>query len=695
MKILKKALKLVFIFVLLNLLILSGTTLVFAKLIWDEVPDAEGLTERPLAQTSIIYDRAGQHVLYEIHGDINRKVLSHEEISDFVRFATIAAEDDEFYSHKGFDIKSIARAAKVNFETRSLKQGGSTITQQLARNALLTREKTFERKIKELFVAIKIEEVFTKDEILDMYLNEISYGSNIHGIQAAAEYYFGKNAANLTLGEAATLAALPNAPTLYSPHGDNLAALSKRREYILKRTALLGFTKQEEAEEALQEEIKVLPRKKEIRAPHFVFHVIEELKKTFGREVIEKGGLRIITTLDIEKQGHAEEVVRKGALENEDNYRAENAALVALDPKTGEVLVMAGSRDYFDKTIDGEVNVTTRLRQPGSAFKPIAYAKAFEKGFQPETLLYDVRTNFGPDGSGRNYIPRNYNNSFRGLVSMRDALAMSLNIPAVKTLYLASVRDTIGFAEKLGITTLTRKNEYGLSLVLGGGDITLLEGSSAYGVFANDGKRIPATAIKKVMTQDNKTLYEHQVEPLQVLDQQIARKINSILSDNKARVPVFGSQNKLFIPGKTVAAKTGTTQEYRDAWTIGYTPSVVVGVWAGNNDNTPMKPGAAGTFVAAPIWNEFMAYLLQDKPEESFADYQKVESDAFMISGKVEKTKSFYKKSSGEKISEEKAKKKKAKKVEVREESVARSLLYYVDKNDPMLKLWEAAIKGR
>lgn len=653
-------------------------------------------------ETSVIYDRSGEHILYKIFGEENRKVISHEDIPDVMRWATIAAEDDNFYHHFGIDIKSSLRAAIANFQAEDIEQGASTITQQLARNVFLTREKTFKRKIKEAVLAIKIERLYSKDEILDMYLNKVPYGSNAYGIQAASQTYFNKDAKDLTLDEAALLAVLPNAPSLYLPYGDNIDELVRRQENIIKRTHALGVTTEEEVRLALETDTssKIHPLSRNIKAPHFVMYVLEKMEKDFGRDFLEKGGLRITTSLDWEKQVLAEDIL-KNSREHLSKYGANNSSLVAMDPRTGEILAMVGSLDYFDKSIDGQVNVSIRERQPGSSFKPIVYAKAFEKEFQPETLLYDAKTNFGPDGSGKSYIPQNYDGKFHGRVSMRQALAMSLNIPAVKTLYLAGVQDTIELAERLGITTLTDKQNYGLALALGGGSIKLLEEVGAFSVFANDGLRNPINPIIDITSSNGKNIYNFSKNEKKVLDQEVARKINSILSDNEARIPTFGPNNPLHINGYTVAAKTGTTQDYRDAWTVGYTPYLAVGVWAGNNDNHPMRMGAAGTYVAGPIWNKFMTQSLLGLPNENFIAYHPIQKDIPMLSGdsKLKKKVTYYNTKTGKEISASKASKTDKDKVRVKEETENNhSLLYYLAENinvDPeMLARWEEALKS-
>jgi len=683
-----------------------GIAAAIAYLYFYVAPSVNTLSQENIRQTTNIYDRTGQHVLYELYGEENRKIVSHDEISDYMRVATIAAEDDAFYSHFGIDPKSIVRAMKVNYESESVQQGGSTITMQLAKNVFLTKERTLERKIAEAILSLKLERHFTKDEILDWYLNVVPYGSNAYGVQTASQVFFGKNASELSLDEAALLAAFPKATTFYSPHGSHREDLVERQKTILHRINELGLVDSAHIEEALQVDIlsKVQEYKQDIQAPHFVMHVLEQLEKEYGRALLEIGGFEIRTTLDMELQQLAETSVREG-VERNAQYNALNAALVAIDPKTGEVLAMVGSKDYFDSSIDGQVNVSTRPRQPGSAFKPFAYARAFELGFQPESVFFDVRTNFGPDGSGKDYIPQNYDGQFRGLVSMRQALAMSLNVPAVKALYLAGVQQTIDLAHRLGITTLNDRDRYGLSLVLGGGEITLLDGTSAFSVFANDGMRNSSTAILEIRTSTGGVFDEKPKIQQQVLDQNIARKINSILSDNTARTPVFGGRSPLYIPGRTVAAKTGTTQEYRDGWTMGYTPSLAAGVWAGNNDNTAMRPGAAGVFVAAPIWNSFMKEALSRYPNESFVAYEKDSVPTPMVSGEFNKKITYYNTKTGKEISEKKARKTSAKKVQQRIEPEQHSILYYVHEqasqssdfpqyNEDMFTRWEEAVRG-
>lgn len=652
--------------------------LIFWWLYYSATPAASQLIERKISQTTTLYDRTGDHVLYELHGEENRKIIAHEEIPDTIRAATIATEDKNFYYHFGIDPLSVARAIKVNWENNAVMQGGSTITQQLARNAFLTRERTINRKILEAVFAIKIEKHYTKDEILDQYLNEVPYGANAYGIEAASETYFGKRAKELMLDEAAFLAALPKAPSYYSPYNVHHDALAQRQKNILEKIAKLELASKEEVEDALTQNTftKIKPISQPIEAPHFVFFVLENLENKYGREFLETGGLEIYTTLDYEKQKIGEDVVERGAQRNIARG-ATNAGLVAVDPRNGEILAMVGSKNFFDPTIDGQVNVTVAPRQPGSAFKPFVYARAFEIGYQPETMILDARTNFGKDGSGRDYIPRNYDGRFHGLLPMRSTLAQSLNVPAVKVLYLVGVDNAIDMAHRLGITTLNEPKRYGLSLVLGGGEVKLLDMTSAFSVFATEGVKNPVQYIVEIKDSRGKIYEEEQSEPQRVLDVQVARKINSILSDNKARTPIFGARSPLTLDGvgKTVAAKTGTTSGFRDAWTVGYTPSIAVGVWAGNNDNRPMKAGADGVFVAAPIWNDFMQKILADRENETFVAYDAYKSKE-MATVKSAGTKmiakvTYYNKKTGKKMTEERASKADQKKVEKRVEYIS------------------------
>lgn len=585
-----------------------------------DLPDPNKLLEREIIQSTKIYDRKGEVVLYEIFTNERRTLINLSDISRYLIFATVAAEDKYFYEHPGFNFKSTLRAILVNFLKGRKIQGGSTITQQLVKNTILTPEKTYLRKIRELILAYQIEKKFSKDEILKMYLNEIPYGSNAYGIEAASQIYFGKSASSITLDEAATLAALPKAPTYYSPYGSHQDKLIARRNYILDQMYELGFISEEEWQEAKSTDTlaKIKPKKERIIAPHFVMYVKEQLVEKYGHRLVEQGGLKVITSLDLEAQKAAEEAIKEN-LKTLEKFGANNTALVAIDVKTGQILAMVGSKDYFDESIDGYVNVALSPRQPGSSFKPVVYAKAFEKGYTPETIIFDVETNFGPDGTGKDYIPKDYDEKERGPVTIRKALAGSLNIPAVKVLYLAGVDQVLDLAEKMGYTTFSDRSRFGLAIVLGGAEVKLLEHTAAFGIFAREGLKIPITSILKVEDPNGKILEEVKEPPTErILDEEICRKINDILSDNQARAFIFGEKNYLTLPDRPVAAKTGTTQNWRDAWTIGYTPSLVAGVWVGNTRGKEMKKGADGAVVAAPIWQAFMKKYLKGKPVENF-----------------------------------------------------------------------------
>lgn len=593
------------------------------------LPDFSVFNERTVAESTKIYDRNGI-LLYDVYKDVRRTVVPFDQISIHIKNATIATEDDTFYQHHGVRPVAFIRALIANFQTGRFGQGGSTITQQVIKNALLTREKTISRKVKEWILAIKLERTLSKEEILGLYLNESPYGGTIYGVEETSLAFFGKPSKDVTLAEAAYLAALPQAPTYYSPFGKNKAALDARKDFVLKRMSDLRFINTEEYEQAKAEVVKFIPvEDRSIKAPHFVMYVKEELTKKYGEDALVSGGLRVTTTLDYSVQEEAQELVSTYMNENGERFNAGNGALVAVDPKTGQIVVMVGSRDYFDQEHEGNFNIATAKRQPGSSFKPFVYAKAFEKGYTPETVVFDLPTQFNAncDAFGKPltpnvpesacYMPENYDQTFRGPITLRNALAQSVNIPAIKTLYLVGIKPAIEFAQRVGITGLDDPNRYGLTLVLGGGEVSLLDLTSAYGVFANDGKRNPTTAILKVENREGEVLEEFTSEEESVLSENIARQISDVLSDDAARAPAFGVNSFLAVPGKSVAVKTGTTNDYRDVWIVGYTPSIAVGAWMGNNNNTPMQKRVAG-FIVAPMWNAFMKLALEKKDNEPF-----------------------------------------------------------------------------
>lgn len=591
-----------------------GGTMIWASLI--KLPDLSNFEARKIANSSKIVDRTGEVVLYDINQGVRRSEIPLSEMGENIKNATISIEDEHFYSHNGIRPTSIIRAILVNIFKGSLSQGGSTITQQIIKNTLLNTDKTFTRKIKEWVLAIKLERHFSKDDILAIYLNDNPYGGTIYGIEEASHAYLNKKSSELTVAEAAYMAAIPKAPTYYSPFGKNKDKLEARKNTVLRKMADLGYITKEQYEAAKVEVVTFNTQaQNSIKAPHFVFYVLDYLQQKYGEDVMENGGYTITTTIDYELQQKAEEIVKEKSLENQKISNASNSALLATDPRNGQILAMVGSRDYFDKTIDGAYNIVTAKRQPGSSFKPFVYAAGFQKGYTPETVLFDVRTEFSTTCASNPkscYNPDDFDGLFKGPISIRSALAESRNVPAVKMLYLVGMDDALAMAKNLGITGLGDKSQYGLSLVLGGGEVSLLDMTTAYGVFANGGIKNTTTGILSVKDRKGNIVEEFQENPTQVLDKNIALTIDDVLSDPVARIPTFGSG--LTIPG--VAFKTGTTNDNKDAWIMGYTPTVVVGVWSGNNDNKPMKKG--GSAVSGPAWKAFIQEVLKKYPTTAF-----------------------------------------------------------------------------
>ena len=623
-KLVYKLIKRLFLLIITIFLIIASIIAIYISTL--NIPDFSNFANRKIDNSTQIYDRTGNILLYDVNSDVKRVQISSDRISPIIKNATVAIEDKYFYSHKGVRPTSIIRAMFANIQSGSFVQGGSTIDQQLIKNAILTRNKSIIRKIKEWAMAIKLDSQVSKDDILTMYLNESCYGGNICGVETASEYFFGIHAKDVSLSQAAYLAALPNAPSYYSPYGDHIDELENRKNLILKEMYDQNMITGDEYQKALVEKVVWQKNITEGKALHFVFFVKDYLEKKYGKDVVDTGGLKVITTLDYNLQSQGESIVNKHALDNTKKYQATNAGLIAIDPKTGQILTMVGSRNYFDTEIPGNFNVTTALRQPGSSFKPIVYATAFMQGYIPDTVLFDVPTEFSTtcspiisetkDTTGC-YTPQNYDGKFRGPISMRNALAQSLNIPAVKTLYLAGVKNSIDTAQKMGITSLDENGDYGLSLVLGSGEVSLLQMTNSYGVFANEGVYNPPAFILSVTDKDGNVLEKYKQNNLQVIPSYVSDEINDILSDNVARTPLYGPSSGLYFGDRPVAAKTGTTNSYRDTWTIGYTPSISVGVWAGNNDNTPINKGMSG-MVAVPMWNEFMTYALKNQPIDKF-----------------------------------------------------------------------------
>lgn len=676
-RILAKLFKLSVVIMIIGFFAMAAAFIYFSK----DIPNPDKIADRSVAQSTRIYDRTGNTLLYEIHGDEKRTVVKLDQISPYLIKAAVATEDKKFYTHHGIDLKGIARSIYVDIIRGEKAQGASTITQQLIKNSVLTSDKDYTRKIKEIILALETEQKFSKDEIMEMYLNQIPYGSNLYGAEVASQTFFGKPAKDLDIAESAMLAAIPQATTYYFPYGSHPEQLEKRRKYIIEEMRQDGYINDAEAKVATEVNVaaRLKPFVSNIKAPHFVMYIKDQLVAEYGVEMVEKGGLKVTTTLDYDMQLVAEDAVKKGVEYNTAHYKATNAALVATDPKTGQILSMVGSKDYFNMEAEGNVNVAIADRQPGSSFKPFVYATALSKGYTPDTILFDVPTNFGPDGSGKDYEPKNYNLSYSGPVTVRSALARSLNVPAVKALYLAGINQSIQTAHDLGITTLNGSN-YGLSLVLGSGEVKLVDMTGAYGVFANDGQKNASTGILKVEDAKGAVLKEFVANPQQVLDTQVARNITSILSDNVARTPTFGANSKMNFPGRPVAAKTGTTSDYKDAWTVGYTPSISVGVWAGNNSGEVMNSGG-GVSAATPIWNDFLSRVLKDKPVEQFTAPEKITTKKAVLNGASKNEVVVdIDKACGDKLASENTP---AEQKEQRSYPEVHTILYYVNKDDP------------
>ncbi len=568
-----------------------------------------------------IYDKKGV-LLYSVYQDENRTYVKLTDIPQSLRESTIAIEDEDFYENKGFSPVAYLRVVKNYLEGKGLA-GGSTISQQLVKNVLLSPERSLPRKIKELILSIQVNQKYSKDEILEMYLNNIPYGGTAIGAEAASEMYFGKPANKLTLAESVFMAGLPQSPSLYSPFSGNRYYLG-RTKAVLKQMVENGYISQAESDEAYKQvgRFKFSQKYSSIKAPHFVMYVKDKLEEQFGAQTVLGGGLQVTTTLDYELEKKAEEIVKE-EIDKLKNYDVNNAAAVVVDPKTGEILAMVGSKDYFNEDIDGNFNVaTSNNRNPGSSLKPIIYAAAFEKGYTAATMLIDTRTEFPSNDPGKPYVPVNYDGKFHGPTQLRFALGNSFNIPAVKVMALVGIDAGMKKAYDMGIRnwepTAENKSQVGLSLALGGRGASLMDEITAYSVFANKGVRQDPVSILKVKDSNGRELFEYKKkEGKRVLSEEIAFIISHILLDSNARATAFGTQSWLGVSGKTVSVKTGTTDEKRDNWTVGYTPSFVAGVWVGNSDNSPMDPAiASGITGASPIWNKIMSHVLKNKSDE-------------------------------------------------------------------------------
>lgn len=609
-------------------LIILATFFYIAK----DLPSPANLTSQENYPVSTqIFDRNGQ-LLYEIYAEENRIPVSIDKLPPYVTQATIAIEDKKFYHHLGIDLSGIFRALIKNISSSEGTQGGSTITQQLVKTALLTSEKTIDRKVKEALLSFVTEILYSKEQILEMYLNYIPYGGTAVGIEAASNRYFNKSAEDLSLAEASFLAGLPQAPSLYSPYGSTPELGLNRQKDVLRRMVEEKFITQEEADQAANTTLAFAIKKTDIKAPHFVFYVKDLLYQKYGEKTVETGGLRVTTSLDLDLQEAAQASV-SAEVASLKNLKVSNGASLITKPNTGEILAMIGSKDYFDAEEDGQVNVTIALRQPGSSIKPIMYATTFqEKALNPGSILLDVPTCFKSAGTS-DYCPKNYNGGFSGPVTVRRSLGNSLNIPAVKAVATVGVDTFIEQAERMGISTWTDKSRYGLSISLGGGEVRMTEMAVAFGVLANQGVKVPLQPILEVKDYKGEVLEKYDPEAnksdlayltendlvdssgelSRVMDRAPAYLVSNIMQDNAARSAAFGSNSQLVIKDKVVAAKTGTTNDLKDNWTIGFTPEYLVIAWVGNNDNQSMSYLASGITGAAPIWHDLMSYILRDQ----------------------------------------------------------------------------------
>jgi len=619
--------------------------LYFAK----TVPSIQEIGAQQIGQSTKIYDRTGTVLLFDIDNGDHRTLVPFDQIPQSVKDATIAIEDQNFYNEPAFDIKGIFRALFVDITTHSFAEGGSTITQQLARTAFLTLDQTISRKIREFILAVKLNEYYSKDQILALYLNEVPYGPNISGVGEASEDYFGVPVSQLNLAQSAVLAALPQAPTYYYPYGTHVDELLQRQQLVLQQMYNTGKITKTQLTAAQNFKIVFQPQTASgsgIRAPHFVMAVENYLVQKYGENEVDNGGLKVITTLNWTMQQQAEAAVTAGVARNTQLYQATNAAMVVQDPTTGQILALVGSADYFDTANDGNFDVATQgLRQPGSSLKPFVYLTAFQMGYTPDTILFDVPTEFStnaqcpavPNFNTANsncFHPQDFEGTFAGPLTVREALAQSVNVPAVKMLYLVGEQNAIQNAYNFGLTTLTDPSQYGLSLVLGGGAVKLIDLTEAYSVLADQGVKHAQSMVLSVTDATGNTLESYQDQTSTVADAQSVNLINDILSDAAARAPLMGgSQGLTVFPGYDVALKTGTSNNYTDAWSMGYTPSIVVGVWAGNNNDAPMQKAGSSILAAVPMWNAFMTQALPEVPNTTFIQPQPTTSTKPVLTG--------------------------------------------------------------
>lgn len=687
-------LKRIAFFAVVAFLVLGGIFFIWVATL--EIPESN-IDERIVAQSTKLYDQSGETLLYDVYKDERRTVVPLEDISPNMVKAIMAIEDDTFYEHNGVRPLALARAIYYKLRDPSSRlQGGSTITQQVIKNAMLTSERKIERKVKEWVLAWRLEKIKSKDEIMEIYLNEVPFGGPVYGVEQAAQSFFAKSADELTVAESAYLAALPKAPTTYL---NDRERFDGRARFIMKRMRDLGFISQAQYEEALEQEIVFVEQvDKGIKAPHFVFYVQDQLEEELieGVDDLSQNGYRVRTTLNWDLQQQIESVVATHTERITTNYNASNLAVVVIENETGKIRAMVGSKDYFAEDIDGNFNITTAFRQPGSTFKPLVYSYALSQGYTPETIIWDAPTEFSqacyPDGEPRPgareadcYSPQNYDQRFRGPLTMRSALAQSLNIPAVKMLYMVGVGNAMDFAQDLGITSLTKAPSfYGLNLVLGGGEVRMIDMASAYSTFANDGVRHDLAVWEEVTDSRGEVLDEYEDYKEQVMSANAARMINDILSDNDAKRPMFGTYSRLYYEdGRDVAVKTGTTNNFRDVWTAGYSKEVTVVVWAGNNDNTPIG-NAPSSSVVGPFWRDAMDAALEYYNAPAFSSYsiENYESLKPILRGNYEGGAVYVDTQTGEVVANPSQEEIELGLVERTGGVEYHSLLHYIDRND-------------
>ena len=600
------------------------------------LPSPKTLTDYPSKLTTQILDRNGK-LLYKIYKDENRTLVTLDSLPPHVKNAFLAAEDKDFYHHKGFSISGTFRALYKNI-TDNKTEGGSTITQQLVKNTLLNNEKTLTRKIKELILSVEVEYTYNKDKIFEMYLNQVGFGGPAYGIQEASRQYFNIDAKNLDLSQAAFLAGLPQAPNKYSPFSDQPELAKQRQKFVLNQMLKLNMINNADYQKAISQKLIFNSAKIEINAPHFVMYIKDLLTKELGENVVNQGGLIVTTTLDLGLQEKVQQIVTSeiGSLKN---YQVTNGAALVTNPKTGEILVMVGSKDYFNLNEDGQVNLTLALRQPGSSIKPLNYALAFENGYGPGNVIEDKPISFNLPGQ-EPWVPKNYDGKFHGFVTLRQALGSSYNIPSVILLSKNGIQNLVQLAQKMGITSWDDPSRFGLSIALGSLEIRMVDLATAYSTFANSGVTTPLNSIIKIERANGEKFYlstcpqktEAVVEnvsalakgnncsPHQSISPSTAYLISDILSDNSARAPAFGANSIINIKKTKVAVKTGTSNDLRDNWTFGYTHDYLVSTWVGNNDNTPMSRIASGITGASPIWAKIFNTILESTPQTTQVD---------------------------------------------------------------------------